>query len=70
MTTAAALVMSEGQREALEVIAKSRSAPFRQVQRAGVLLLAADGVANARIAAQVGVCPATVVGCGSPEVTS
>jgi len=60
MTPAAALVMSEGQREALEVIAKSRTAPFRQVQRARVLLLAADGVANARIAAQVGVCPATV----------
>ncbi len=52
--------MSEGQREALEVIAKSRTAPFRQVQRARVLLLAADGVANARIAAQVGVSPATV----------
>jgi len=60
MTPAAALVMSDGQREALEVIAKSRTAPFRQVQRARVLLLAADGVANARIAAQVGVCPATV----------
>jgi len=60
MTPAAALVMSEGQREALEVIAKSRTAPFRQVQRARVLLLAADGVANARIAAQVGVSPATV----------
>ncbi len=52
--------MSEGQREALEVIAKSRTAPFRQVQRAKVLLLAADGVANARIAAQAGVSPATV----------
>ena len=60
MTPAAALVMSDGQREALEAIAKSRTAPFRQVQRAGVLLLAADEVANARIAAQVGVCPATV----------
>jgi len=44
MTPAAALVMSDGQREALEVIAKSRTAPFRQVQRARVLLLAADGV--------------------------
>jgi len=60
MTPAAALAMYEGQREALEVIAKSGTAPFRQVQRARVLLLAADGVANARIAAQVGVCPATV----------
>jgi transposase len=60
MTPAAALSVSEGQREALEVIAKSRTAPFRQVQRARVLLLAADGVANARIARQAGVSPATV----------
>ncbi len=43
MTPAAALVMSEGQREALEVIAKSHSAPFRQVLRVGVLLLAGRG---------------------------
>jgi transposase len=60
MTPATALVVSEGQRAALEVIAKSRTAPFRQVQRAKVLLLAADGVANARIAEQAGVAPATV----------
>lgn len=60
MTPAAALVLSEGQREALGVIAKSRVAPHRQVQRAQVLLLAADGVANVRIAAQVGVKAATV----------
>jgi transposase len=60
MTPAAALVVSEGQREALEVIAKSRTAPFRQVQRARVLLLAADGVANARIAEQAGVTVSTV----------
>ncbi len=44
----------------MEMIAKSRTAPFRQVQRARVLLLAADGVANARIARQAGVSPATV----------
>ncbi len=55
MTPAAALVVSDGQREALEVIAKSQTAPFRQVQQARVLLLAADGVANARIADQVGI---------------
>ena len=60
MTPAAALSVSEGQRKALEVITKSRTAPFRQVQRARVLLLAADGVANARIAKQAGVSPATV----------
>ncbi len=60
MTPAAALVVSEGQREALEAIAKSQTAPYRQVQRARVLLLAADGVANSRIAEQVSVTATTV----------
>ena len=55
MTPAAALVMSEGQREMLAVLARSQTAPYRQVQRAQALLLAGDGVANSRIAAQVGV---------------
>ena len=55
MTPAAALVMSEGQRETLAVLARSQTAPYRQVQRAQALLLAADGVANSRIAAQLGV---------------
>ena len=41
-------------------LSKSRTAPFREVQRAQALLLAADGVANYLIAAQVGVSPATV----------
>jgi transposase len=60
MTPVAALVMSDGQREALEVLARSQTAAHRQVQRAQALLLAADGVANTRIAARVGVNPATV----------
>ena len=60
MTPAAALVMSDGQREALQALSRSQSAPHRQVQRAKALLLAADGVANTRIAALVGVKPATV----------
>jgi transposase len=60
MTPAAALVMSDGQREALEVLARSQIAPHRQVQRAEALLLAADGVANTRIAARVGVNASTV----------
>ena len=41
-------------------MSRSQTAPHRQVQRAKALLLAADGVANTRIAAQVGVKPATV----------
>jgi transposase len=60
MTPASALVMSDGQRAALGVIARSQSAPYRQVQRARVLLLAGDGIANARIAAQAGVNATTV----------
>jgi transposase len=60
MTPAAALVMSEGQRDTLRVLSRSQTAPHRQVQRAEALLLAADGTANTRIAVQVGVKPATV----------
>jgi transposase len=60
MTPAPALVMSEGQREALRVLSRSQTAPHRQVQRAEALLLAADGVANRTIAARVGVKTATV----------
>ena len=41
-------------------LAKSHTAPHRQVQRATALLLAADGEAGTRIAEQVGVSPATV----------
>ncbi len=52
--------MSVGQREALEVLARAWSAPHRQVQRAKALLLAADGVANTRIADEVGVTAVTV----------
>jgi len=60
MTSAAALVVSGGQRAALEVIARSQTAPHREVQRAQVLLFAVEGLANARIATRVGVSPATV----------
>src|SRR5450756_915852 len=57
---AAALVISAGQREALTVLARSSTSAHREVQRAKVLLLAADGVANSQIAAKVGVTPVTV----------
>ncbi len=60
MTSAAALVVSGGQRAALQVIARSQTAPHREVQRAQVLLFAVEGLANARIATRVGVSPATV----------
>src|SRR5450756_1169460 len=57
---AAPLVMSPGQREALTVLARSSTSAHREVQRAKVLLLAADGVANSQIASKVGVTPVTV----------
>jgi transposase len=44
------LSMTDGQREVLEALLRSRIAPVRQVQRARVLLLAADGVSNVEIA--------------------
>src|SRR5664279_1127577 len=52
--------MSDGQREALQVLARSQTAPHRQVRRAEALLLAAEGIANSRIAERVGVEVATV----------
>src|SRR5664279_3674525 len=52
--------MSAGQREALTVVARSSTAAHREVKRAKVLLMAADGVANSKIAVTVGVTPVTV----------
>ncbi len=57
---AVALVISEGQREVLERLSVSRTAPLREVQRARVLLLAAEGVANTLIAHRLGLTPVTV----------
>lgn len=44
----------------LEGLARSQTAPHRQVVRARVLLMAADGQANTRIAEEMGVTPVTV----------
>ena len=57
---ATALKLTDGQRLTLEVLAKSRSAPHRDVQRAQVLLLAGEGVANTHIADKIGVSAMTV----------
>ncbi len=56
----APMPLSDSQREVLAKLSRSRTAPHRQVQRASVLLLAADGQPNTGIAASVGVSPATV----------
>jgi transposase len=57
---AAPLVLEPGQRELLESVAKSRIAEHRLVQRAQVLLHAAEGVANSDIAVLAGVTRMTV----------
>jgi transposase len=57
---AAALELSDVQRLTLQKLSRSQVAPQRQVTRAKALLLAAGGLANERIAAQVGVSPTTV----------
>jgi transposase len=56
----APLTISDEHRAVLETLCKSQTAAHREVQRARVLLLASDGIANTHIAAQVGVSPATV----------
>jgi len=56
----AAMPLAESQREVLEKLARSQTAKHRDVQRARALLLAADGVANTRIGADLGVSPTTV----------
>jgi transposase len=57
---AAALKLSDAQRDTLDVLARSASALHQQVQRARVLRLAAAGEANTRIAERVGVTVVTV----------
>ena len=57
-----ALDMSDGQREMLTVLSRSQTAAHREVQRAKALVMAADGMANTRIAQEVQVSPATVSG--------
>src|SRR5664280_1635867 len=52
---APALALSEGQRQTLQRLSRSTSAANRLVVRSRALLLAGDGVANARIAAECGV---------------
>jgi transposase len=57
---AAALELAAGQRQILETVAGSATAPHRDVLRARALLAAADGVANTAIARQAGVSAMTV----------
>ena len=49
-----ALVISSGEREALEVLARPSTAKHREVQRATTLPLSLDGAVNTVIAERVG----------------
>lgn len=61
VAAAAALSITDGQREVLEALLRSQTAPVRQVRRAQVLLLAADGVSNTEIAERCDTTRATVL---------
>jgi len=52
---AAPLVIDESEREALRALVRARTTEQRTAMRARVVLAAADGMANERIAAEVGV---------------
>lgn len=55
-----AVEIADGDREALEAVVKHPRAENREVQRARIVLMAADGVTNDEIAAAVGVSVASV----------
>jgi transposase len=48
--SARVVVLDEQQRRRLEAVVRARTAPIREVQRARIVLLAADGMSNAAIA--------------------
>ncbi|HUY06817.1 MAG TPA: helix-turn-helix domain-containing protein, partial [Acidimicrobiales bacterium] len=54
------LLLSENERVALEEIAQSVSFPYRAVREARGLLMAADGIANTKIARALDVSRSTV----------
>ena len=55
MRVAPPVVLSTEQRKTLEQWARSRSLPIRQVQRAQIILLAADGMQDLGIAAALNI---------------
>ena len=57
MRIAAAVTLSPEQRQALERMARARSLPARVVERARVVLLAADGLENKEIAGRMSMTP-------------
>ena len=62
MSVAAPLVLRDGDRSRLEALTRSSSVRAGLAQRARIVLLAADGLANAEIARRTGTSRPTVVG--------
>jgi transposase len=62
-TGRAALVLSAEQRAALAALAASRTAPLREVERAGILLQYAEGQSISAIHRQLGVSRPTIYNC-------
>ena len=60
MNAAPQIVLSAQERATLEQWSKSRTVQVRQVQRAKIVLLAAEGKMNKEIAAELGIMPNTV----------
>ncbi len=54
-------MLTTDEKERLEEITRARTAPYRAVQRAHLVLLAAEGMANTTIAREVGLSRGTVV---------
>lgn len=61
MKTAPRITLTDEQREALTRWSRGRSTPVRLMQRAKIVLLAAEGMMNKDIAAELGIMPNTVV---------
>ena len=59
--SSAIIVLTEGERQVLEEVTRSRTAPYRAVQRARLVLLAAGGMASKAIAKEIGLSRAMVV---------
>lgn len=55
------ITLTNEERQELEGITRARTAPYRSVQRARLILLAAEGMANTAIVKEVGLSRATVV---------
>jgi transposase len=63
MRKAEPIVLSEEERSALQKIANTRTEEARRVQRATILLLAAEGVSQTQIAEEVGLSRPSVILC-------